>query len=739
MTRKTIPIAHVSGDLSRIHLLEEHLTGTADLAASFASRFDAAGWARLAGIWHDLGKYAFEFQSMIRSATGFDAEAHIETKVTKVDHSTSGSIHALRRIGPVGRALAYVIAGHHAGLPDWQGEAAGSGNLATRLTRIQRLESALRGEIPEEILGGSIPAERPAPGNELSASIWIRMLFSCLVDADFLDTERFMDLEKFDIRSKYPALSQLLVAFDSFMRNKLEKAPDTPVNRIRRQILERCESFAVQPPGAFSLTVPTGGGKTLSSMAFALRHAMTHQKARRIIYVIPFTSIIEQTADQFRDIFGDAVIEHHSNIDPTDETRESAKTRLACENWDAPIIVTTSVQFFESLFSSRSSRCRKLHNIVDSVVIIDEAQQLPPEFLTPILESLDELRKNYGVSLVFCTATQPALAPRETTDFRFKGIAGVTEIMESPIELHKRLKRVEITVPENLTMVSEWQEIADRVSMHETVLCIVGRRDDARMLWSLLPEGTFHLSALMCGSHRSDKIREIRKRLKDGLPTRVVSTQLVEAGVDLDFPVVFRALAGLDSIAQAAGRCNREGLLPIGKVHVFVPPTDPPVGQLRQAAEITRRLLSTNHEDPMRPERFNEYFREFYWIQGDRLDARGIMADLRNDSGLRFGFRSAASRFRLIDDKYAPIIVRYRNDEERNLLDRVGPERLLMRRLQRQIVNVPSRVHLALLDAGAILESYPGIFVQSHPNFYDEVLGFKPDASIVYGPDGLIL
>ncbi len=472
-------------------------------------------------------------------------------------------------------------------------------------------------------------------------------------------------------------------------------------------------------------------------MAFALHHAVTHKK-KRIIYVIPYTSIIEQTADEFRKVFGGAVLEHHSNLDVSDLAKETPRTRLASENWDAQVIVTTTVQFFESLFAARSSRCRKLHNIVNSVVILDEAQLLPPDFLIPILEALDELRKNYGVTVVFCTATQPAFNPRETSDFKFKGMPGITEIMEDPAELHRELKRVEIMIPADLITPCTWEEVAERLCRHESVLCIVNRRDDARTLRGMMPEGTYHLSALMCGAHRSEKIRKIRKDLKAGIPTRVVSTQLVEAGVDLDFPVVYRALAGLDSIAQAAGRCNREGLLEKGKVYLFVPPSKVPAGQLRQAAEIGRRLLASDSVDPIHPGRFESFFREFYWLRGDRLDAKGVLGDLRNDRELRISFRTAATKFHLIDElAYLPVIVRYRNEDLLGILASGDHDRWLLRRLQRYVVNLPRRMHTILLQNGAIIEVRPGLFVQAHPNFYDDDYGFRSDASIVYEPDDL--
>jgi CRISPR-associated endonuclease/helicase Cas3 len=492
--------------------------------------------------------------------------------------------------------------------------------------------------------------------------------------------------------------------------------------------------------GVYSLTVPTGGGKTLSSMAFALHHATTHGQ-KRIIYVIPYTSIIEQTADQFRQIFGEAVVEHHSNLDVADEVRETPALRLACENWDAPIIVTTSVQFFESLFASRTSRCRKLHNIAGSVVVLDEAQLLPPEFLNPILKVIDELRKNYGVTFLLSTATQPALGPQRGPGFVFEGIAGIREVMENPAALYQRLKRVEVRVPERIHEPCKWESLAEELAGHSSVLCIVNRRDDCRQLWTLMPEGTIHLSALMCGAHRSKKIGVIRKGLEQGVPTRVISTQLVEAGVDVDFPVVYRALAGIDSIAQAAGRCNREGLLEKGTVVVFIPPSRPPAGVLRQAAAIGGQLLSKPGDDPLALNQFAAFFKQLYWLQGNRLDSKGILPDLAPDGEFRFSFRSAANKFHLIDEsQQAPIVTTY-GEEGAKLVDQLvrrGPERWLLRRLQRYVVNLPQYLHRRLLTEGAIREIHAGIFIQGHSSLYDDNLGFCPDKSIIYDPDDLI-
>jgi len=724
------PIAHVSED-GRMHSLREHLEGTAKFAAEFASEFGCGGWGYLAGLWHDLGKYAPAFQKKIHAAAE-GPEAHLEAKA-RVDHSTAGALRAVQLFATPGNILAYLAAGHHAGLPDWHADETGRRALSQRLQQHSLLDDAIKGKIPVDIMNQAIPTDRPRKGSD--PALWIRMLFSCLVDADFLDTEAFFDPDKSSKRGGYPALDELLTRFNQFMADKQKSAPQTEVNKQRAEILRQCVNKAVASPGIFTLTVPTGGGKTLSSMAFALRHAVKHGK-RRIIYVIPYTSIIEQTADQFRAIFGDAVVEHHSNIDVADEAGETPRTRLSCENWDAPIIVTTSVQFFESLFASRTSRCRKLHNIVNSVVILDEAQLLPPEYLRPILMVLQELQRNYGATLVLSTATQPALGKRTG----FDGLEGITEIMDDPAGLHRMLKRVEIAVPANLNEPQSWEDIAAQLARHDSVLCIVNRRDDARQLWSLMPIDTIHLSALMCGAHRSERIREIKERLSSGSPIRVISTQLVEAGVDIDFPVVYRALAGLDSIAQAAGRCNREGLREEGKIYIFVPPKEPPIGLLRQTANIGKQLLSQNKDDYLHPNSFTEFFRQLYWLQGDRLDLHRIMQDLTSDSRLMFAFRTAAGKFHLIDEaKQASVIVRYgAGDELVSLLEKMGPERWLMRKLQRYVINLPRYLHTKLLASGAIRQCYPGIIIQDHPSMYDESLGFCPDRSIIYEPDDLI-
>ena len=724
----TNPIAHVKqnpdGSWAAPQSLEAHLRGTAELAAEFARSFGSETWARAAGMAHDAGKATDKWQGYLKKKSGYDLEAHLENLPGKVGHSAPGAKLAEEVFGRgCGRILSYCIAGHHAGLPDWMGSPSA---LAFRL------EQTKTDDIAEEITSG---ARQNPPGNPpwsfsrgMDISLWIRMLFSCLVDADFLDTERYMDSGKQKDRGGYLPMKALLCRLDDYMEKLTEGAPDTEVNRVRQTVLSDCRTAALEKPGFFSLTVPTGGGKTLSSMAFALKHA-DHYGKDRVVYVIPYTSIIEQNADVFRKAVGeDQVVEHHSNLNEEDVT---ARARLATENWDAPVIVTTSVQFFESLFAAKTSRCRKLHNICNSVVVLDEAQMLPVEFLSPILQAMELLVEHYGVSFVICTATQPALEKQD--DFPgFPGIPrkSIREIIRDVPSLYRRLKRVRVTVPENLKTPSSLEEVAEALKACESVLCIVSDRRTCRDLFHLMPEGTYHLSALMCAEHRSDTIAKIKADLDAGKPTRVVSTQLVEAGVDLDFPVVFRAMAGLDSIAQAAGRCNREGKLEngLGKVEIFIPPKKSPPGILRKATETAVRLLSKGLADPIDQSVFPPYFSELYW-KANTLDKKEIVKQLSPGDDLGIRFRSAADDFKLIDDTMQRnILVPY--GEGANWIDtlkRQGPERWLLRKLQRYMVNIYTPDFDALLHRGSIAEISPGIYALLCPIEYDQKTGLKVD------------
>ena len=720
-----------------IHELEEHLREVAKGAAKFAETFGSSDWGFLAGLWHDLGKYSAEFQRRIESVSGYDPEAHLEGQSHRVDHSTAGAQHAIAQFGLPGRILAYLIAGHHTGLPDWHTSETAGTALKVRLENNLHLQRALSQPVPPEILSQQKPSSALL-GKAEGFALWVRMLFSCLVDADFLDTEAFMDADKAVQRINILTIPELLSRFDAFMKDKFSNTRPTTVNRVRANVLHQCREKARETPGLFSLTVPTGGGKTLSSLAFALEHAKCHGK-RRVIYAIPYTSIIEQTANVFREIFPDAVIEHHSNLDPDKET---VKSRLAAENWDAPLIVTTNVQFFESLFAAKTSRCRKLHNIVNSVVVLDEAQLLPPEFLQPILDVMNLLVSYYGVTFVLSTATQPALGTLKTFQQTLRGLKQVCEIIAAPDALSRDLARVAYLWPKDFLQAQDWDDIARQIRQHPSVLVVVNSRRDARELHRRMPEGTIHLSALMCGEHRSRVIADVKQRLCAGEDVRVVSTQLVEAGVDVDFPVVYRALAGLDSIAQAAGRCNREGNMDRGQVIVFVPPNPAPLGLLRRAADTTISLLSGSSDHTLTRDLFSRYFEHFY-MNAQTLDKHKIVELLKPDGNgddqLKVQFRTAAQRFRLIDESgHRSVLVRY--GDSPGLIGRLqkeGPERWLMRKLQRYTVTLPENQFQKLLNNGDISEIYPGMFAQTADILYDQKLGVLMDETNL-DPNSLI-
>jgi len=722
-------IAHVKlvEDQWVVHHLDEHLREVGRLASEMAVGFKSEDWAKVAGLWHDLGKYRPAFQGYIKRESGYDPEAHIEQSGGRVDHSTAGAVHAVEFNKTAGQLIAYLIAGHHAGLPDWTGGDTGASALEYRLDNAGKkgyLTEALQSDVPRDILDPTVNLSKPLGGSD-GLHLWLRMLFSCLVDADFLDTEKFMSPEKSKARQANWSLSDLKDQFDVYMADKSESSEATIVNQWRSSILHDCRKAGLEAPGIYTLTVPTGGGKTLSGIAFALEHAIKHQK-QRIIVAIPYTSIIEQTAEQYRAIFGEAVLEHHSNLDPDKAEKENGRSRLASENWDAPIVVTTNVQLLESLFAARTSRCRKLHNLVNSVIIIDEAQLLPPDYLQPILDVLRLLTEHYGVTLVLSTATQPALGTVKDGFGRtaLRGLDARREIISDVDALFNALSRVAVETPADMNLRKSWEELASELSAHPRVLTIVNSRRDARELHRLMPKGTIHLSAQMCGEHRSRVIAGIKESLRNGEPVRVISTQLVEAGVDLDFPVVYRAFAGLDSIAQAAGRCNREGKLDKGKVVVFVPPKASPKGMLLYGEQATRSVWHGHDDHPLSHTLFDAYFRQYFGQESP--DKHGIMSLLTTDA--RRGMvqlRTAAERFRLISDAGQSILVPYGKDGFKwlDLLQKQGPERYLLRKLQRYSVNVYENEFKKLRDIGAIAELHPGIWGLVISNGYDERLG----------------
>lgn len=689
-----------TNDKSDWHLLKDHLIDVANRAREFANPFQGGSFAYISGLLHDIGKYSIEFQK------------RLEGDKRKVIHSSAGAIEAEKWNKLYGRLIAYTIAGHHAGLPDFgslENESSLSSRLlATDLPDYQYFNSEICLPNPSEI---HFPILDTPCSHGFSLQFWIRFLFSSLVDADFLDTERAMNENKSSLRGNYRPIQELRDKLDSSLLEKTRKANPSKVNRIRGEILKQCRDKAKSKRGIFSLTVPTGGGKTLSSMAFALDHAKIHGM-ERIIYVIPYTTIIEQNAENFREIFGVLnVLEHHSNFDLPedgleDQTEIKEKLRLSSENWDIPIIVTTNVQFFESLFGSRTSRCRKLHNIAKSVIVMDEAQMIPTSFLKPCVNSLVELVANYQSTVLLCTATQPALnsfLPKEYQPI---------EIISDPNQLYQNLKRVKVV---QLKKRITDDELAERLMSHDQVLCIVNSKKHARLLFEKCSgDGIFHLSTRMCPAHRAEILKTIRERLKIGETCRVISTQLIEAGVDVDFPIVYRSIAGIDSIAQAAGRCNREGLRSEGIVYVFLPTEKLglPPGWLSRTAQVGLNVMN-RHSDLLSLVAIEDYFTELFDIEREGLDRERILPLIQErEKELAFPFRTIEEKFKLIEDTVS-VIVPW-DDRSGRLIKEIRHSEFhvtILRKLQKYTVQVYHNEFQIMLERGIIEEIASRFFI----------------------------
>ena len=695
------------------HLLDDHLQKVAEIAADFANTFNADSWGKITGEYHDIGKALPEWQAYLRHVNGI-VDEYSKHYRGKIPHAIHGSRKLFSGSKDAGKLLAYCIAGHHGGLSNWIDEAGNGLN-----EKLQNDGPDINFPLTDPKFKKSLPLKViDSKRFGFQIQFFVRMIFSCLVDADYLDTEAAMDTERANWRFAYPSLNTL---YDRFWQNfsGLRKTVNqTPVNRQREIVLQNCISAATSEPGLFSLTVPTGGGKTLSSLAFALEHARFSQfSKRRIIYVIPFTTIIEQNAAVFREFLGeDAILEHHCNFIP-DEA--DWKTRLALENWEAPIIVTTNVQFFDSFFSRKPSGCRKLHNVANSIVIFDEVQTIPVEKIKPCLEVLRELTLNYGVSAVLCTATQPALGCSEEFP---SGLKNIREITGNVPDIFHALRRTRETFIGDITQ----EELAERLSNHLQALCIVNTRKQALEIFNLLPksESNFHLSALMYPAHRTRILHEIRNRLKNKQPCRVISTQLIEAGVDIDFPVVYRAIAGMDAIAQAAGRCNREGNIEQGDVYIFKLQNGLSPGYFRQTAQCAEPLFEKFTGHFLEPECIREYFLTYYWLNEDRMDKGGILQKCLHGSRGDIQFKDIAD-FQMIEDLSTPVIIAL--EEEAVSLVRQLPfvekKGVILRKLQKFSVQIYQQDYYALKDW---LESpEPGIYLVRNPELYSEETGLK--------------
>lgn len=668
---------------NRLQTLDEHLNNTASLAEAFASEFGVGNLGRLLGLVHDIGKASAPGQRRILGGS------------IRVDHSTAGAQWLWEHSQ---KFLAYAIAGHHGGLPNGGTRAAIQGDPT--------LNGRVRKQIPDisDYLGShdiqkfdSLPSFQLSTKGVYTVSVLIRMLFSSLVDADFLDTERFMSEGRIK-RGGYDEMPVLLHRLQAFVEPFL--VPSNSLNRIRTNILKHCIQAAQNPQGVYTLTVPTGGGKTIASFSFALHHAM-HHNLRRVIYALPYTSILEQNARVFEKIVGrENVLTHYADAygnESGDEAKdETDKKRLSIENWDTPVIVTTNVQLFESLYAASVSRCRKLHNIAGSVLILDEAQMLPLMYQKPCVQILSELALNYHCTILLMSATQPVFTFPEKTLSR--------EIMGEIDALYESLKRVQISLMEEVTA----EALAQRLRQYPQALCIVNTRAQANELYQLIDdEDAFHLSTLMLPAHRRACIVEIRRRLSAGLPCRVVTTSLIEAGVDLDFPVGFRAQAGLDSLIQASGRVNREGKRALADSFLYVFQLtgigrSAPRGMERPIEVM--RLIARGYADISSPQAVQAYFKELFSLEGEGLDRKSILSRLDNAAVTGLPFRDVAEDFKLIEDNTVPVFIPV-DDESAALLACLQSgqaDREMMREVGKHCVNLYPYQAEALLRVGAI-------------------------------------
>lgn len=672
-------IAHIDGE--RIQTIKEHLEGTAKLSGEFAEKFGKQDWGYCCGMLHDIGKYSIDFQKRILGENNY-----------RVDHSTAGARVCLEKGGKYS-FLEYCIAGHHAGLPNYGNNYDESTDSTLSGRRLKKLSDyqAYQTEIEVPAIN-SMPIDLKRTVNpDFSLSVFMRMIYSCLVDADFLDTEAFMKEGK-QGRNSGENIEILFKKLENYISGWLKNQDIDTVNGRRTEILKNCLEMGKTEKGLFRLTVPTGGGKTVASLAFALRHALEN-KMDRIIYVIPYTSIIEQNAKVFRDILGEEnVLENHCNVD-YESSEELLPMQLASENWDKPIVVTTNVQFFESLFANKSSKCRKLHNIANSVIIFDEVQMLPNDYLKPCIAMIEELINNYQVSAVLCTATQPALA-----SFFHEGISAkeLCPRMEEQFEFFKR------TVFENVGVLTE-NDLIQRLEKEYQALCIVNTKKRAQRIYKQLEgEGVYHLSTSMYPKHRRRILREIRERLQKNKKCILISTSLVEAGVDLDFQSVYRELAGVDSMIQAAGRCNREGLRPEkeSKVYIFQFEGKGNVLGQRQQIDVAKSVIADNR-DISDMESITQYFEMLYHIKGDSLDKKKILDEFRNK---RYNFAKVGKEFKLIEQNTKTIFINYETEANETLclLKERGFTRSGMRKASQYCITVYENEFNKLYGIGSI-------------------------------------
>lgn len=700
-------IAHMNNQ--GVQTIKEHLIGTAELSGEFAAKFGKQDWGYCCGMLHDIGKYSADFQGKIRGE-----------HERKVDHATAGA-RVCNEKGGKYKFLEYCVAGHHAGLADFGGEFDNGGDSTLMGRRKKKISDYMAYqseiEIPEIT---SDPFDlRKTTNPDFSLSVFMRMIFSCLVDADFLDTEAFMNEGKAE-RNSGESVKALLEKLEDHISEWLQNQDTETVNGRRSEILRHCLEKGKSEKGLFRLTVPTGGGKTIASLAFALRHVVAN-RMDRVIYVIPYTSIIEQNAKVFREILGDEnVLENHCNVD-YESTEELREMQLATENWDKPVVVTTNVQFFESLFANKSSKCRKLHNIANSVIIFDEAQMLPNEYLKPCIAMIEELINHYRTSVVLCTATQPALKSF------FQSKISATELCP---RMHEQFEFFKRTLFEDIGIVTE-KFLISKLREEYQALCIVNTKKRAQSIYKELKgDGVYHLSTSMYPAHRKYVLEEIRKRLQKNEKCILISTSLVEAGADLDFQSVYRELAGVDSMIQAAGRCNREGRRKVENSKVFIfrfEEKENVLGQ-RQQIDIAKSLLADGRElSDM--ETIIKYFEMLYHIKGDSLDKKKILDEFTNKN-MKYNFVKVGKEFKLIEQNTKTIFINREETASEILLELQckGFTRSGMRKASQYCINIYDQMFDKMYGAGMlwpVAENMEDFYVLTDNSRYTEEMGLE--------------
>ncbi|XID93151.1 CRISPR-associated helicase Cas3' [Paenibacillaceae bacterium WGS1546] len=729
---KRDPLTKILLPKEQWHGLDLHSEGTANLAGEFASCFKCEILGEILGYVHDYGKNLLDFQR------------RLEGSKRKVDHKTMGALAVYQHYPhPYGLILAYAIYGHHGGLPDHISRGGVPGLHDVLSNNKFKIIDNVPPNFPQ-LIEHTIPKRSPTANRGMSRSLWIRMLYSALVDADYLDTERFLRPEKAAARQSFMPLEQLSVLYQKKLDELLSSSSDSVMARARRKVLKSCLRKALGPKGFYTLRAPTGSGKTYSSLAFALEHAK-HQNmigncTKRVIVALPFTSLIEQTVGVYREALSkdnlNTVLEYHSNIviEPGDENELDPRL-LDSENFDAGLIVTTNVQLFESLFASKPSRARKLHRLANSVIILDEAQALPEHLLLPTLAVLRCLVADYGVTVLFCTATQPAFQ-----DSWLDGIQPV-EIIEEPGQLYSELKRVNTTFIGRKTN----RELAELIiSNGNRVLCIVNTRKQAQHLYGLLTKSeqieksdVYHLSALMTADDRIKMLKEIKSKAKED-PCYVIATTLVEAGVDIDFPIVMREMTGIEGIAQAAGRCNRERLVEKGTMFLFESAdySSSPNAWYSGRAKLAKFILS-RHADPLTPEAVEEYFQRFYFQEKSHLDKHGILRNLNGAADeYSFQFREIAELYQFIKEDTVSVVIPH-TEACRELLQQANESQYpasFSRKLQRYAISLyPTELEYlcnkrrlgTIGNAIYYLQDSEGGFEGDITDLYDGRLGLK--------------